>query len=64
MPPIREKHFPIISDENSRHETAISWILDPEEIGPQTGNSSTATEADHICHPDEAILQNLIHKRA
>ncbi|KAI0998803.1 hypothetical protein K3495_g9391 [Podosphaera aphanis] len=64
MPPIREKHFPIISDENSRHEMAIRWILDAEDIDPHTGKFSTATEADHICQPDEAVSRNLIHKRA
>ncbi|KAI0993430.1 hypothetical protein K3495_g14754 [Podosphaera aphanis] len=64
MPPMREKHFPSISDENSRHEMAISWILDPEEIDPHTEKSSIATEVYHICHPDEAVFRNLIHTRA
>ncbi|KAI0998012.1 hypothetical protein K3495_g10179 [Podosphaera aphanis] len=64
MPPIREKDFTIISDENSRHEMAISWVLDPDEIDPHTRKFSIATEASHICHRDEAVFRNLIHKRA
>ncbi|KAI1007271.1 hypothetical protein K3495_g952 [Podosphaera aphanis] len=61
---VREKRSPVISDEISQREMAISWILDPEEIDPHTGKSPTATEAYCICHPDEAVFRNLIHKRA
>ncbi|KAI1004993.1 hypothetical protein K3495_g3229 [Podosphaera aphanis] len=64
MPTIEEKHFHIISDENSRHKTAMSWILDPEEIDPHTEKFSAATEAYHIFYPHEVVFRKLVHKRA
>ena len=55
MPPIKKKHLPITSDENSRLEMAISWILDPEEIDLHTGKAPTATEACNIYRLDVTV---------